>query len=171
MAIDSTSDGSRMVVVHTFGREAEGEALEALLRENGIQVMIRRSEDSVFDGLLLNQESGNTILVLEEDVGKSKLLIEDYLQSIPRESVDDTETLQWKSDLATKQIRINLVVMWLFCPCLAAFGLWALMRANGAGGGLVGFIIIALAIALFLGARTQRGLDQKMVSRVNRKSK
>ena len=160
----------RMVVVHTFTTEPEGEALDALLRENGIQVMIRSGHDSVYDGLPLSHSGGNRILVQEQDFERSRLLIQEYLQTIPRQATDDTETLQLKYKLAIKRLRSSLVALWLVCPCLAALGLWLVFRGNGVGGKLLGWILIALAIIFFWSMRAQRSLDQKTISEFNRKA-
>ena len=168
MAIDSTSNAPHMVAVHAFRSEPEGEALEALLRENGINVrIIRQSHDSAFDGLMLNQEGGDAIFVPEEDLDKSRLLIEEYLQSIP--TGDDAETLQWKRDLASKRLRVNVGVTWIFSPCLVALGLWLIIRGNGLSAELYGWTAVALAIIFFWSMRARRRADQKTVSEFDRK--
>ena len=163
MAIDSASNAPNMVVVHSFETEPEGEALESLLRENGIPVrIIRRSHDSVFDGLVLSAEARDRILVPEKDLDRARSLIEEYLQSIPKGTGDDAETLQWKSDLAAKRLRTNFVATWILCPGLVAFGLWVILEGSGAQEGKpLACIIIALAIVFFRSMRAQRRLDRK----------
>jgi len=168
MAIDSASNAPYMVVVHTFKTEAEGEALEALLRESGIHVgIIRQSHDSAFDGLMLSEGATDRILVPEKDLDKAKGLIEEYLQSIP--AADDAETVQWKRELASKRLRMNRAGTWILPLCMVAFGLWAITKGTEAWGQLVGLIVIVLAIVVFRSMRERYRQDQKIVSGMTRK--
>jgi hypothetical protein len=155
-----------MVVVHTFKTEAEGEALEALLRGSGIHVgIIRQSDDSAFDGLMLSEGATDRILVPEEDLGRAKGLIEEYLQSIP--TADDAETMHWKRELASKRLRMNRAGTWILPVCMVAFGLWAIIKGTEAWGQLVGLVVIVLAIVVFRGMRERCRQDQKIISEMN----
>ena len=166
MVTDSASNAPHMVAAHKFKSELEAEALEALLRENGIPARVmRRSHDSAFDGLMLNQESGDAIFVPEKDLEKATLLIEEYLQSVPKESGDD----EWKRELATKRLRGNLAATWVFSLGSAGVGLAVMIEASGVPAKLSGLVFIALAIVFFWGFREQRRRDQEIVSQSKRK--
>jgi Flp pilus assembly protein TadB len=114
---------------------------------------------------MLNRESGDAIFVPEKDLEKATLLIEEYLQSVPKESGDD----EWKRELATKRLRGNLAATWVFSLGSAGVGLGVMIEASGVPAKLSGLVFIVLAIVFFWSFREQRRRDQEIVSQSKRK--
>ena len=68
----------KLVSFYTFDNAVEGERLKNLLEEEKIQVMIRSLEDSAYNGIFRLQIGAGKIVVFEEDVERSKKIIEEF---------------------------------------------------------------------------------------------
>ena len=86
---ETSFDQSDMVKIHTVENRFEADLLMQALREEHIPAMLRRFEETAYDGLFVTQMGWGAILVPGDYEAEGRNLIEDMLESL-RESPPDT---------------------------------------------------------------------------------
>jgi hypothetical protein len=85
-------DQSDLVKIHTVENRFEADLLMEALREENIPAMLRRFEETAYDGLFVTQMGWGAILVPGDYEGEGRNLIEDVLESLrespPEESAE-----------------------------------------------------------------------------------
>jgi hypothetical protein len=85
-------DQSDLVKIHTVENRFEADLLMQALREENIPAMLRRFEETAYDGLFVTQMGWGAILVPGDYEGEGRNLIEDVLESLrespPEESAE-----------------------------------------------------------------------------------
>ena len=82
---EASFDQSDMVKIHTVENRFEADLLMQALREERIPAMLRRFEETAYDGLFVTQMGWGAILVPGDYEAEGRSLIEDVLESL-RES-------------------------------------------------------------------------------------
>ncbi|MEJ2363475.1 MAG: hypothetical protein P8075_14090 [Deltaproteobacteria bacterium] len=86
---ETSFDQSDLVKIHTVENRFEADLLMQALREEHIPAMLRRFEETAYDGLFVTQMGWGAILVPGDYEAEGRDLIEDVLESL-RESPPDT---------------------------------------------------------------------------------
>ena len=81
-ATESSFDQSDMVRVHTVENRFEADLLMQALSDECIPTMLRRFEETAYDGLFVTQMGWGAILVPGDYEGEARSLIEKVLESI-----------------------------------------------------------------------------------------
>ena len=95
-ATESSFDQSDMVRIHTVENRFEADLLMQALREEYIPAMLRRFEETAYDGLFVTQMGWGAILVPGDYEVEARRLIENVLESISESSPDASGELQEK---------------------------------------------------------------------------
>ena len=89
---ETSFDQSDLVKIHTVENRFEADLLMEALREENIPAMLRRFEETAYDGLFVTQMGWGAILVPGDYEGEGRNLIEDVLESLrespPEESAE-----------------------------------------------------------------------------------
>ena len=85
---ETSFDQSDMVKIHTVENRFEADLLMQALREEHIPAMLRRFEETAYDGLFVTQMGWGAILVPGDYEAEGRNLIEGVLESL-RESPPD----------------------------------------------------------------------------------
>ena len=85
---ETSFDQSDMVKIHTVENRFEADLLMQALREERIPAMLRRFEETAYDGLFVTQMGWGAILVPGDYEGEGRNLIENVLESL-RESAHE----------------------------------------------------------------------------------
>jgi hypothetical protein len=85
-----------MVRIHTVENRFEADLLMQALREENIPAMLRRFEETAYDGLFVTQMGWGAILVPGDYEAEARTLIENVLESISESSPDVSGELQEK---------------------------------------------------------------------------
>jgi hypothetical protein len=93
-ATESSFDQSDMVRIHTVENRFEADLLMQALREEYIPAMLRRFEETAYDGLFVTQMGWGAILVPGDYEGEARSLIENVLESISESPADVSVELQ-----------------------------------------------------------------------------
>ena len=70
-----------MIPIHNLSNLVEAQIIEAALKIAGVKYVIRKFEDSAYDGIFVTQKGYAQLLVDKEDAQKAKQIIEDLSQS------------------------------------------------------------------------------------------
>jgi hypothetical protein len=95
-ATESSFDQSDMVRIHTVENRFEADLLMQALREEHIPTMLRRFEETAYDGLFVTQMGWGAILVPGDYEAEARSLIENVLESISESPPDLSVELQDK---------------------------------------------------------------------------
>jgi hypothetical protein len=95
-ATESSSNQSDMVRIHTVENRFEADLLMQALGEENIPAMLRRFEETAYDGLFVTQMGWGAILVPGDYEAEARTLIENVLESISESSPDVSGELQEK---------------------------------------------------------------------------
>ena len=87
-ATESSFDQSDMVRIHTVANRFEADLLMQALSEECIPTMLRRFEETAYDGLFVTQMGWGAILVPGDYEGEARSLIEKVLESIDENPPD-----------------------------------------------------------------------------------
>ena len=87
-ATESFFDQSDMVRIHTVENRFEADLLMQALNEECIPTMLRRFEETAYDGLFVTQMGWGAILVPGDYEGEARSLIEKVLESIDQNPPD-----------------------------------------------------------------------------------
>jgi hypothetical protein len=87
-ATESSFDQSDMVRIHTVENRFEADLLMQAIREEHIPAMLRRFEETAYDGLFVNQMGWGAILVPGDYEVEARSLIENVLESISKSPPD-----------------------------------------------------------------------------------
>ena len=87
-------DQSDMVRIHTVENRFEADLLMQALGEEYIPAMLRRFEETAYDGLFVAQMGWGAILVPAEYEAEARSLIENVLESISESAPDEPVELQ-----------------------------------------------------------------------------
>jgi len=87
-ATESSSDQSDMVRIHTVENRFEADLLMQALGEEHIPAMLRRFEETAYDGLFVTQMGWGAILVPGDYQAEARTLVENVLESISESSPD-----------------------------------------------------------------------------------
>jgi len=93
-ATESSFDQADMVRIHTVENRFEADLLMQTLREEYIPAMLRRFEETAYDGLFVTQMGWGAILVPGDYEGEARNLIENVLESISESPADVSVELQ-----------------------------------------------------------------------------
>lgn len=95
-ATESSFDQSDMVRIHTVENRFEADLLMQALSEECIPAMLRRFEETAYDGLFITQMGWGAILVPGDYEGEARRLIENVLESISESAADVSIELEEK---------------------------------------------------------------------------
>jgi hypothetical protein len=95
-ATESSFDQSDMVRIHTVENRFEADLLMQALGEEHIPAMLRRFEETAYDGLFVTQMGWGAILVPGDYEAEARSLIENVLESISESPPDLSVELQDK---------------------------------------------------------------------------
>ena len=95
-ATESSFDQSDMVRIHTVENRFEADLLMQALREEYIPAMLRRFEETAYDGLFVTQMGWGAILVPGDYEGEARSLVENVLESISESAADLSVELEDK---------------------------------------------------------------------------
>ena len=95
-ATESSFDQSDMVRIHTVENRFEADLLMQALGEECIPAMLRRFEETAYDGLFVTQMGWGAILVPGDYEEEARSLIENVLESISASPPDSSVELQQK---------------------------------------------------------------------------
>ena len=95
-ATESSFDQSDMVRIHTVENRFEADLLMQALREEHIPTMLRRFEETAYDGLFVTQMGWGAILVPGDYEAEARSLIESVLENISESPADLSVELQEK---------------------------------------------------------------------------
>ena len=95
-ATKSSFDQSDMVRIHTVENRFEADLLMQALGEEYIPAMLRRFEETAYDGLFVTQMGWGAILVPGDYEEEARSLIEKVLESISASPPDSSVELQQK---------------------------------------------------------------------------
>ena len=95
-ATESSFDQSDMVRIHTVENRFEADLLMQALHEESIPAMLRRFEETAYDGLFVTQMGWGAILVPGDYEAEARKLVEDVLESISDSSPEGSGKLQEK---------------------------------------------------------------------------
>lgn len=70
-----------MLPLHTLNNEIEAQVIAAAFRHAKIKFVIRKFEDSAYDGIYIAQKGYGQVLVAKEDLQRAKRIIADLSQS------------------------------------------------------------------------------------------
>ena len=87
-ATESSFDQSDMVRIHTVENRFEADLLMQALGEECIPAMLRRFEETAYDGLFITQMGWGAILVPGDYEGEARSLVENVLESISESAAD-----------------------------------------------------------------------------------
>ncbi len=94
MSDDQQLNNERLVQVFKARDEMQGELVASVLRENGVEVMVRQSPsmpplDVVERSFMLNEKTGG-VFVLEHEAERARALVQDFLATaVDEKSLDD----------------------------------------------------------------------------------
>jgi hypothetical protein len=89
-------DQSDLVKIHTVENRFEADLLMQALREENIPAMLRRFEETAYDGLFVTQMGWGAILVPGDYEGEGRNLIEDVLESLRESPPEEFAELEEK---------------------------------------------------------------------------
>ncbi len=95
-ATESSFDQSDMVRIHTVENRFEADLLMQALHEESIPAMLRRFEETAYDGLFVTQMGWGAILVPGDYEAEARKLVENVLESISDSSPEGSGELQEK---------------------------------------------------------------------------
>ena len=95
-ATESSFDQSDMVRIHTVENRFEADLLMQALGEEHIPAMLRRFEETAYDGLFVTQMGWGAILVPGDYEAEARSLIESVLENISESPADVSVELQEK---------------------------------------------------------------------------
>jgi hypothetical protein len=95
-ATESSFDQSDMVRIHTVENRFEADLLMQALGEECIPAMLRRFEETAYDGLFITQMGWGAILVPGDYEGEARSLVENVLESISESAADLSVELEDK---------------------------------------------------------------------------
>ena len=95
-ATESSFDQSDMVRIHTVENRFEADLLMQALSEECIPAMLRRFEETAYDGLFITQMGWGAILVPGDYEGEARSLVENVLESISESAADLSVELEDK---------------------------------------------------------------------------
>ena len=95
-ATESSSNQSDMVRIHTVENRFEADLLMQALGEENIPAMLRRFEETAYDGLFVTQMGWGAILVPGDYEAEARTLIENVLESISESPADGSLEFQEK---------------------------------------------------------------------------
>jgi hypothetical protein len=95
-ATESSFDQSDMVRIHTVENRFEADLLMQALHEESIPAMLRRFEETAYDGLFVTQMGWGAILVPGDYEAEARKLLENVLESISDSSPEGSGELQEK---------------------------------------------------------------------------
>jgi len=95
-ATESSFDQSDMVRIHTVENRFEADLLMQALGEECIPAMLRRFEETAYDGLFVIQMGWGAILVPEDYETEARSVIENVLDNISERSADGSLEIQEK---------------------------------------------------------------------------
>ena len=95
-ATESSFDQSDMVRIHTVENRFEADLLMQALSEECIPAMLRRFEETAYDGLFITQMGWGAILVPGDYEGEARRLIKNVLESISESAADVSIELEEK---------------------------------------------------------------------------
>ena len=93
---ESYFDQSDMVKIHTVENRFEADLLMQALGEECIPAMLRRFEETAYDGLFITQMGWGAILVPGDYEGEARSLVENVLESISESAADVSIELEEK---------------------------------------------------------------------------
>ena len=93
-ATESSFDQSDMVRIHTVENRFEADLLMQALSEEYIPAMLRRFEETAYDGLFVTQMGWGAILVPGDYEAEARSLIESVLESISESPAEVSGELQ-----------------------------------------------------------------------------
>lgn len=85
---ESSSDQSDLVRIHTVENRFEADLLVQALRQEHIPVMLRRFEETAYDGLFVTQMGWGAILVPEDYEPEARTVVRQVLHSLKGEGSD-----------------------------------------------------------------------------------
>ena len=88
-ATESSSNQSDMVRIHTVENRFEADLLMQALREEYIPAMLRRFEETAYDGLFVTQMGWGAILVPEDFEPEARKIVNTVLRSFEHEDSED----------------------------------------------------------------------------------
>ena len=91
---EASFDQSDMVKIHTVENRFEADLLMQALREERIPAMLRRFEETAYDGLFVTQMGWGAILVPGDYEAEGRSLIEDVLESLRESQLEVPAELQ-----------------------------------------------------------------------------
>ena len=91
---EASFDQSDMVKIHTVENRFEADLLMQALREERIPAMLRRFEETAYDGLFVTQMGWGAILVPGDYEAEGRNLIEDVLESLRESQLEVPAELQ-----------------------------------------------------------------------------
>ena len=89
-------DQSDLVKIHTVENRFEADLLMQALREEHIPAMLRRFEETAYDGLFVTQMGWGAILVPGDYEGEGRNLIENVLESLRESPPEEFAELEEK---------------------------------------------------------------------------
>jgi len=95
-ATESSFDQSDMVRIHTVENRFEADLLMQALGEESIPAMLRRFEETAYDGLFVIQMGWGAILVPGDYETEARSVIENVLENISESSADESLEIQEK---------------------------------------------------------------------------
>jgi len=95
-ATETSFDQSDMVRIHTVENRFEADLLLQALSEEYIPAMLRRFEETAYDGLFVTQMGWGAILVPGDYEAEARSLIESVLENISESPADVSVELQEK---------------------------------------------------------------------------
>jgi hypothetical protein len=95
-ATESSFDQSDMVKIHTVENRFEADLLMQALRDECIPAMLRRFEETAYDGLFVTQMGWGAILVPGDYEAEARSLIESVLENISESPAEVSGELQEK---------------------------------------------------------------------------
>jgi hypothetical protein len=95
-ATETSFDQSDMVRIHTVENRFEADLLMQALSEEYIPSMLRRFEETAYDGLFVTQMGWGAILVPGDYEAEARSLIESVLENISESPADVSVELQEK---------------------------------------------------------------------------
>lgn len=89
MSEDSRLDAEKLVEIHKANDEVEGNLLVSFLAENGITASFQGAPSVNLEivNLMQNADEAFGVYVLEEDAGKARELVKDFLAAPPDDAV------------------------------------------------------------------------------------
>ena len=89
-ATESSFDQSDMVRIHTVENRFEADLLMQALREEHIPAMLRRFEETAYDGLFVTQMGWGAILVPGDYETEGRSVVENVLESLSESPPDES---------------------------------------------------------------------------------